>query len=111
MEKSRNPIKLYMPEQAMSIVKFIGVPSGLIIDIIGLPYSLVNIAGMPIRDTIPLDAWELRKERVPPTKYRISVGGGAKKNRKSIGNASWRSVFTLNRTRINEATNTGSVIM
>ena len=88
MEKSKNPIKLYIPEQAMSTAKFIGVPSGLIIFIIGLPYSLVSVAGMPTRDTRPLEAWELRKDRVPPTKYKISVGGGAKKKRKSIGNAS-----------------------
>ncbi len=36
-----------MPEQATSTVKFMVVVSGLVMSIVGVPYSPVSVAGIP----------------------------------------------------------------
>ena len=55
-----------MPEQAMSTMKFSLVPSGLVIRIKGLPYSLVKVEGMPIKLTSALETWALKADRAAP---------------------------------------------
>ena len=96
-----------MPEQAMSTVNGIWAPSGLVIRIVGVPYSLIMVDGMPMAWVSPLDISELRLDRAPPMVYRISDGGGARKKRKIIGNIIWRNVWVLNIMRINPAVRIG----
>ena len=58
------------------------------IAIVGLPYSLVIVEGMPKAFTMVLEASELNTESVEPTAYRISDGGGVRNVRKATGKAS-----------------------
>jgi len=107
----RKPMRLYMPEHAMSTANGIVDPSGLVIVIVGFPYSLERVEGTPNAFTIVWLASELMTDRVEPKVYRISVGGGVRKKRKAIGKASWRSVCGLNRIRVNPATKIGNASM
>ena len=96
-----------MPEHAMSTVKFIVVPSGLVMRISGLPYSLIRVDGIPARFTRLLEICELRVDRMPPKVYRISDGGGTMKKRNAMGNASWCSVCGLNRSNTEPVVKSG----
>ena len=107
----RKPMRLYMPEHAMSMAKGIVDPSGLVIVIVGFPYSLESVDGTPNAFTIVWLASELMTDRVEPKAYRISAGGGVRKKRKAIGKASWRRVWGLNSIKVNPATNMGRVAM
>ena len=84
----RKPMRLYMPEHAMSTVKGMVDPSGLVMVIVGFPYSPERVDGTPKAFIIVWLASELITDRVEPKAYRISVGGGVRKKRKAIGKAS-----------------------
>jgi len=107
----RKPMRLYMPEHAMSMAKGIVDPSGLVIVIVGFPYSLDSVDGTPNAFTIVWLASELMTERVEPKAYRISAGGGVRKKRNAIGKAAWRRVWGLNSIKVNPATNIGRASM
>ena len=49
-------MRLYMPEQAMSTVKYIVVASGLVMKIVGVPYWPVRVAGILKNCTMAVEA-------------------------------------------------------
>lgn len=100
-----------MPEQATSTVKGIVEPSGLVTIIVGLPYSLVSMEGMPIKFAMAFEASALTTARVAPIAKSISEGGGVKNIKKAIGKANWRRVCELNSMRIKPAKKIGMAKM
>ena len=62
----RKPIRLYMPEHAMSMAKGIVDPSGLVMVIVGFPYSPVRVDGTPNVFMMVWLASELMTDRVEP---------------------------------------------
>ena len=87
--------------------KGIVVLLGVVIMIVGLPYSLESVDGTPKAFTMAYEASELMMDSVVPSPLRISEGGGIRKIRKVIGNISCLSVCGLNRMRISPAANIG----
>ena len=102
---------LYIPEQAMSTAKSMVAPLARAIVIMGFPYSVVKVEGIPRALTIVYEVSELKFERVAPNPYMISEGGGIRNSRKATGNASCLSVWGLNKIRISPAINIGRTRM
>ena len=100
-----------MPEHAMSMANGIVVPFGLVIVIVGFPYSLESVDGMPNAFIIVWLASELITDKVEPNAYRISAGGGIRKMRNAIGKAACLKVCWLNRIKVNPATRIGNASM
>ena len=65
--KTRKPMRLYIPEQAMSTEKFIVVVSGRMTCIVGVPYSAVSVAGILKNCTMAVEASLLYTLSAAPT--------------------------------------------
>ena len=111
LAKIRKPIRLYMPEQAMSTANGIVVLSGRIMLIVGVPKSLEIHDRAPRKPTIAFAASVLATLSVEPTMLRISDGGGVRNAIKAIGKMSWRRVCGLNIIRTSPAVKKGRVTM
>ena len=109
--KIRKPIRLYMPEQAMSMAYDIVVLSGRIMLIVGVPKLLEIHDRMPRKFAIAFAASVLATLSVEPTVVRVSDGGGVRKAMKAIGKMACRRVCGLNIIRKIPAVKKGRVAM
>lgn len=107
--KIMKPIRLYMPEQAMSTANNIVVLSGRIMLMVGVPKSLVIQDRICRKFTIAFAASVLATLSVEPTLPRMSEGGGVRKTMKAIGKMACRRVCGLNTTRKSPAVKNGRV--
>ena len=60
------PIKLYTPEHAISTEKGISIPLGLVMVIVGFPYWVEIVDGIPKELIRMYETSELKKDKVPP---------------------------------------------
>ena len=107
--KMRKPTRPYVPERAVSMAKDIGVLSGRMTFIVGVPDSILIVECMPSRLTNALEASVLVTLRVEPNLSRMPDGNGVRKAKKATGKTAWRRVCGSNNTSVVPAVNIGRV--
>jgi hypothetical protein len=107
VENIAKAINVYIPEQGKSIVKDVDCPVDVVNNIVGAPYAVESVTGIPNGLSSAYEACVLKFASPPPNVYKTSLGIGTRNRRKIMGKISVFKVFMLKSISVMPAMNIG----